>query len=375
MNREEALKLLRGGPPGIREWNRRRQEREKIPSLRDANLREANLGAVDFHEADLSSADLFHAKLRDADLSNTNLFRADLRYAYLHGADLRRAGLTDAALRGANLREADLRQTNLYGVSLTETVLSEVNLAGSSFALTTLGAVDLSAARGLDEIVFRASCHLATDVLVCARGRLPDSFLQGCGLQKWEILAAKLYDTELSPDRFIDIQNEIFRLRHEGPLFIGGVFISYAHEDSKFVDKVAGRLKEAGSPVWLDRHDLLAGDVQKQIDRAIRLNDVVLLVLSKALIESDWVKHELRYARTKEIEEKRDILCPVALDDTWKAKTNDVVWEPVFDKLVLDFSKWKSKAFEPVFDKLVRGLSVNYDKRPAAPATPPPSAL
>ena len=51
-----------------------------------------------------------------------------------------------------------------------------------------------------------------------------------------------------------------------------------------------------------------------------------------------------------------------------------VLWGQAFKKNVLDFSKWNTKAFEPVFDKLVRGLSVNYDKRPAAPASPPGSA-
>ena len=79
--------------------------------------------------------------------------------------------------------------------------------------------------------------------------------------------------------------------------------------------------------VWLDRHDLVAGPLQKQIDRAVRLNDVVLLVLSKASIESDWVEHEVKTARKIERETKRDVLCPVSLDEAWKDKVTDVLWE------------------------------------------------
>jgi len=78
--------------------------------------------------------------------------------------------------------------------------------------------------------------------------------------------------------------------------------------------------EKEGVSVWLDHHDLIAGPLQEQIDRAIRLQDVVLLVLSEASVESDWVEHELEVAREKEKTEKRDVLCPVALDETWKAK-------------------------------------------------------
>ena len=50
-----------------------------------------------------------------------------------------------------------------------------------------------------------------------------------------------------------------------------------------------------------------------------------------------------------------------ALDDAWKAKMNDVLWRQVKKKNVLDFSKWKTKAFEPQFQKLVTGLKIYYE--------------
>ncbi len=191
------------------------------------------------------------------------------------------------------------------------------------------------------------------------------SFLRECGLSHWEILNARLYDPKLTPHEISELQYAIFDKRAHGPLFIGGVFISYSWKDTKFVDILYERLKKEEASVWLDRHDMVAGSLQKQIHRAIRLNDIVLLVLSKSAIQSDWVENELEMARKKEKEENRDVLCPIALDDSWKSKldrdeSDRALWRTLTKKNVLDFSKWKTKAFEPVYQKLVRGLKIWY---------------
>ena len=57
--------------------------------------------------------------------------------------------------------------------------------------------------------------------------------------------------------------------------------------DAGFVDKMRSKPIKKDVSAWLDRHDLVAGPLQKQFDRPVRLNNVVLLVLSKASIESD----------------------------------------------------------------------------------------
>ncbi len=88
----------------------------------------------------------------------------------------------------------------------------------------------------------------------------------------------------------------------------------------------------------------------------------MLLVLSKASIESDWVEHEVKTARKIERETKRDVLCPVSLDEAWKAKVTDVLWEHLEKKYILDFSKWKTKAFGGQFDKLLKGLKIYHEK-------------
>ena len=137
-------------------------------------------------------------------------------------------------------------------------------------------------------------------------------------------------------------------------------------QDSDFVDKIYARLKQEGANVWLDRHDMVAGPMQKQVFQGIRLNDVVLMVLSESSLKSDWVENELDMARCKEKDEKRDVLCPVALDDSWKTKVQDKasdkrhLWLTVTDKNILDFSGWQSDGFEEPFRKLLEGIKRYY---------------
>jgi hypothetical protein len=148
-----------------------------------------------------------------------------------------------------------------------------------------------------------------------------------------------------------------------------GCFISYSREDAKFVDKLCDRLSKEGINVWLDRHDMVAGTIQEQVWRAIQVHHVVIIVLSKVSVESDWVKNELDMARRKEKVAKRAVLCPIALDDAWEAKVaaeessgdpRRALWQTLTEKLVVDFSGWKTRAFEGSFEKLLRGLKLHY---------------
>jgi hypothetical protein len=138
-----------------------------------------------------------------------------------------------------------------------------------------------------------------------------------------------------------------------------------------FVDQLRDRLMSEGINVWLDRHDMVAGTIQDQVWRAIQIRHVVILVLSEDSVKSDWVENELDMARQKEKDERRAVLCPIALDGAWKDKVgaNDgpgdpsrQLWRTLTQKLVLDFSE-KSEAFDVVFQKLVRGLKPNYGPR------------
>ena len=63
------------------------------------------------------------------------------------------------------------------------------------------------------------------------------------------------------------------------------IVISYAHEDSAFVDVLAANLFKNRVPVWVDRWELKVGDsILRKIESAIQDADALLVVLSKASV-------------------------------------------------------------------------------------------
>jgi hypothetical protein len=121
MDRDEAIRLLRGGPDGVREWNQWRERDEEIP---------------------------------------------DLSGAELGGAHLRRAHLSGAVLSGAVLSRADL---------------SEADLGSALCGWTVFRDLDLSRVKGLESIRHISPSTVDMGTLVRSRGRIHEAFLRGCG--------------------------------------------------------------------------------------------------------------------------------------------------------------------------------------------------
>jgi hypothetical protein len=109
-------------------------------------------------------------------------------------------------------------------------------------------------------------------------------------------------------------------------------------------------------------HHAISGRLEKQIGRAIQLNPTVLLILSEHSLKSDWVEYEVRAARELEKEMGRDVLCPVALDDSWKnSPWPKRIMEQIIEYNILDFSNWKNDSkFGRTFNKLIDGLELFY---------------
>src|SRR5262249_11373756 len=132
--------------------------------------------------------------------------------------------------------------------------------------------------------------------------------------------------------------------------------------DGSFVDKIENHLNSNGVRFWRDIHEMKAGRIETQIDSGIRQNPTVLLILSKNSLKSDWVEHEVRTARRLEKETGRDVLCPVALDDSWKdSKWPKRVMEQIMEYNILNFSTWMDDSkFDGMFRKLIDGLELFY---------------
>jgi len=128
------------------EWNRRREEGEKVEplagkdlsgadmsgrDLHDVDLREANLcnaqmERINLHYASLQNARLSYANLRFANMPRVNAFYSSMAYADLEHAILINASLRFARMQHANLRNADITNSDITGVVLHGAALSGV---------------------------------------------------------------------------------------------------------------------------------------------------------------------------------------------------------------------------------------------------------
>jgi hypothetical protein len=95
------------------------------------------------------------------------------------------------------------------------------------------------------------------------------------------------------------------------------VFISYSHADSHFVDNLAGRLKETGVDVWIDKWMIKVGDsITGKINEGIGASDFLIIVLSRSSVKSKWVREELNTALVQNVEvEKGAFILPVLKED------------------------------------------------------------
>lgn len=93
------------------------------------------------------------------------------------------------------------------------------------------------------------------------------------------------------------------------------VFVSYAHEDSDMADRIVADLRESEVPATYDKWLLRVGDsIIEKIASAVSDSDIIIALLSRASVESTWVKKELALAMTGEIVEGRVKVLPAKLD-------------------------------------------------------------
>ncbi len=362
MANEEQLAILK---QGVDVWNQWRKENPDV----EIDLGYANLGSSKFLQEALSTGKHFSLADVAVDLSGINLSQANLNFVDLYAvnlssANLHNANLTGAQLTGSNLCQADFSAANLLQVDFSWAKLIETDFFTASMGTTFFSNNDLSKAISLDAVMHVTRSTIGTDTLQKSEGKIPVEFLRGCGLSDLDIEYAKLADPDMSNEEISEITQNIFDLKATRPIQISPLFISYSHANSAFVDKLETKLNENGIRFWRDIHDAKAGRLETQIDRAIRHNPTVLLILSEHSTSSDWVEHEARLARKLEKELDRDVLCPIALDDSWETcNWPERIKEQIMEYNILDFSNWEDDAeLDKMFKKLIDGLDVFYKK-------------
>jgi len=287
--------------------------------------------------------DLEGADLHGADLTRADLTRTNLRGSNLMGARLISADLGHADLRHAQLMLADLRLANLFNA----------NVSQARFGMTAIANVDLRNVQGLEEANHRAPSTIGIDTIYRSGADIPDAFLRGAGI----------------PESFL----VYIRSLAGKPIEFYSCFISYSTKDQEFADRLHADLQAKSVRCWFAPHHIEPGKkIHEQIDEAIRLHERLLLILSPASMESEWVKTEIAKARKRELKEKRRVLFPVRLVDfeslrDWEcfdADTGKDSAREIREYFIPDFSSWKTdhEGYKREFERLLGALKTEAAK-------------
>ncbi|MEJ2169501.1 MAG: toll/interleukin-1 receptor domain-containing protein, partial [Desulfobacterales bacterium] len=270
--------------------------------LNRADLRRANLNRTIFHLAKLSEANLSEtylsgADLREADLRKAFFIRSDLANADLSASDCQRADFRWAYLIKARFHGANLGGANLIEANLTKAELKQANLGEAFVAWSCFGDNDLSDTRGLDEVKHFGPSTIGIDTIYRSKGNIPEEFLRGAGV----------------PQHFISYAGHL----NAKAFKYNGCFISFAGNDRNFVDKISDDLQREGIRCWIAPEEMKMGDaIRQEVDQMIRIQDKLLVVLSKFSIESAWIQKELQAALAEERNQDRAVLFPLRLDNS-----------------------------------------------------------
>jgi len=206
--------------------------------------------------------------------------------------------------------------------------------------------VDLTSVEGLLTVEHTGPSTIGTDTLRRCRGRVPREFLLGAGIS--DSLIEHAFPSNGGASQF------------------HSCFISYSTRDQGFGDRLYADLQNNGVRCWFAPHDIQGGKkLREQIGAAIRDYDRLLLILSDASMNSEWVNTEIANARQREIREKRRMLFPISLVPfdrvkEWKAFDADTGKDSareIREYFIPDFSDWKDHDnYQQAFQKLLRDL-------------------
>lgn len=284
--------------------------------LSSADLRGYDLAGMiftqsDFRNAQLDSSDLTGAKFSGCILEGAHFMRArgrdvifeDCRAINVRFDEVRFTGASfvDVEARGSIFQDATLWKSTWKECDLREAVFAASNLDEAYFDRVILGdtifaRVSLDTVIGLETCRHVGASTIGIDTLYRSRSDLAH-FLRAAGV----------------PSDFASYTSAFTSQAIE----YESCFLSYSARDDDFVTRFFNDLQRGGIRAWYAPHDMRIGDhIRQTIDESLSLRDRVILVLSRASIESQWVEQEVESALSRERAEGRTILFPVAIDNT-----------------------------------------------------------
>lgn len=354
MANQEHLAILK---QGVEVWNQWRETYPEVfPELQKADLTGiqlagANFAWTDFYKADLEGADLqatelSHSDFWHASIRNANVTGANLKYAYLNhtnaeGAVFKEVDFLRTVLTSSNFTNADFSGANLIFTDLREATFDRAKFGDTILGMVAFGDNDLSTLQGIETIKHIGPSYLSIDCLYRSGGNIPEIFLRGCGV----------------PEDFISFARSLV----VQPFELYSCFISHSTRDAKFVQRLYADLQNKGVRCWYAPEDLKIGDkFRQEIDRAIRLHDKLLLILSENSVQSAWVEEEVESALERERRDKREVLFPIRLDDA--VMETEQAWAASLRRMrhIGDFTSWKQHDdYRRAFERLLRDLQVS----------------
>ncbi|HUU45616.1 MAG TPA: toll/interleukin-1 receptor domain-containing protein [Acidobacteriota bacterium] len=224
-------------------------------------------------------------------------------------------------------------------------------MARANCSNTVFARIDLAGVLGLDEIHHGGPSIVAVDTIVRSRGKIPETFLRGCGV----------------PEVFIEYIPSLFAAMQ--PVQFYKCFISYTEADDAFSERLYNDLQAKGVRCWRWRDDAKWGrTLIAEIDQAIRVYDKLIVICSEKSLQSEPVIREIERALQKEAREHKDVLFPIAVDRAvfdW-----DHPLQPdMTRKFVGDFTTWKEpEKYRKAVERLIDALQA---EAAADAATPP----
>lgn len=159
---------------------------------------------------------------------------------------------------------------------------------------------------------------------------------------------------------------------HTATRSFASCFISHSSEDSDFVQKLATRMRQEGIHVWYAPEDILPGEkIFDQVKKAISSFDRLLVVLSIASMNSNWVQTELVSALKRERETGRRVVFPIALVGfnkvhEWECVDSDSgidIARELRSYHIPNFSNWHNTvAFEKQLKKVIAVLGSEHQR-------------
>jgi hypothetical protein len=113
------------------------------------------------------------------------------------------------------------------------------------------------------------------------------------------------------------------------------LFLSHSSRDKRFVRRLAKDLVSRGISVWVDEAEIKVGDsLIEKLREGIDQVDYVAVILSRASIQSEWVRREVDIAMNQEIAHRKVKVLPILIESL----TLNAMPSFLAAKVYLDFS-------------------------------------